>query len=667
MIMDTQEIMAEANRRSANDRDRMQMYVRCANEYFGHFGGQGVQAMNTDGRPVDRVSDLRASLRGRAGAPNLLMPMVDDFVSLKGQIPVMSVLPESDTQEAKDRAHLRSRILRAMWQNSHMTIQQPQSAWYLSTLGDTVYILEPLFPPKNPKDIDRDPIFEGGLKPPGVYITVVDPSMAYPNFRTGADREELEDLIVAWVTDGRVARNRWGVDVDPESDVQVLQFYSRTQKSTIVGMDRVEHTEHNLGFCPAQWMKNKPTGQHGQSDIASVLDVHEEFQIMARVSNDSLIQATYPLTWIKNVESFPDKLPTGPGAVIPITGDGAIGQLAPTAAPQAAQALMQTQRQHMEQMAGSSPVRTQASIDHSNISARTVHAVQGPMESRLESFQDVLGYHITSLNAKILLMLYKLPDFKNGPMTAYSVDKQTSVMGTTTKQTIDTFTPDDLDGWWRTDVEWESQSDRHENVVVGLQLLGNGIVPRTYVAQQAGIVDPELSIAQADAEKQMQAQMQAQAAPPGGPGEPGAEPGGVQAAAMQPADQAVAMMGGSGGGQPMPSPGTPPPGEAPPGGGVPPFPPMDMPPTAPGIGTPAAMQDPNEMIAQLLEPILPQLQGSIVAISPTPGGVSVTITDWKDSNRVRRALSPMGKVQLKVDPTAKATAAGPAGPVGAGV
>lgn len=648
MTLSVQQILDEAKRRQSNDESRMALYDRCENEYFGNGGDTAGRIAYADGRPaLERADSIRDSLRQRLGAPNLLMPMVDDFVSLKGDIPVMSVTPEDDSEQGRETAIKRSRILRAQWQNSNMEIQQLQAGWYLSVKGDAIYVLEPLFPPKNPNDIKTDPVYEGGLKPPGVYISVIDPRMAWPRFKSGTQRYELEDLIVAWMTDGRSAKERWPQLTCADDDtVEVFQFYSSVQKTTIAANQRVEHVEHNLGFCPAQWPRNKQTPRLGQSDIAAVLDVHEEYQTMSKVTNDSLILSTYLMTWIKGAENFPDRLPIGPGAVIPVAGDGAIGQLGPTAQPQSAQGIMQTQRQHLEQMAGSSPVRTQASIDHSNISARTVHAVQGPMESRISAFQEALGYHIKSLNAKILLMLWKLDGFKNGPMTAYTVESKWSAMGTKSQQFTDTFTPDDLDGWWRTSVEWESQSDRHENVVIGLQLQGQGIVPKTYVAQAAGIDDPEMAIKQAQEEAQTQQQP------------PQQDPGQVQQNAMQPSDQATSMLAGGQGGTPQPPPPGPSPGGAPPtppDAGGPGFPPLDTAPTQPGMGTPAPMQDPQEIVQQIQSSLQGQLQGQILDATIIPGGVQVTISNWQDSRMVKQAFKPLGKVKIVIDKSGSAT------------
>src|SRR5437870_3982771 len=201
-------LLDEVKRRKNKDAGRMAGYRACRAAYFGDRDGNqppSVEGMDSAGRATLRVLEIRKELAGRVGAPNLLTPIVDDYMYLRGSSPTNKVLPENEQDEAKEAANLRSKIIRAMWQNSSMDVQQLQSAWQLSCLGDSLYTLTPVFPSQ-----------VESFEPAGVYITVHDPATAYPQFRTGWNRLELEDVLIVEETTPEQAESEWNVQRSEE-------------------------------------------------------------------------------------------------------------------------------------------------------------------------------------------------------------------------------------------------------------------------------------------------------------------------------------------------------------------------------------------------------------------------------------------------------------------
>jgi hypothetical protein len=650
-----QGIIEEAEDRQSDQEtaNRFQQYKNGSDAYFNDYGSEGFRATFNDGRPAlqDTQADtMRNELgpRARAGG-SLIKSFVNDFVSIKGNLPLMTVDPEGAEEADFQTANDRTRLLQWVWDNSRMTTQFKRAAFYLSALGDAPITMDFLMPPKGSvkKDDDR---YEGGMKPPGIYLTVSHPGLALPLFRTGVDMGELEDLILVEELPVKRARAKWPTAVasdETKETVMVYHVYTRKSRVTVVGETMVSKYDHNLGFCPAQWIKNSENGRLAQSDIEGILDAHAEYQIMRTVTNDALIQSVYPVTWIKDVQAFPDRLPTGPGAVVPMGPTGSIGQLQPAANAGAGVELCGQMLSSIEQMVGSAPVRTESSINHSNTSSRAVHAVQGPMEGRLASQQDVIGQHIISLNAKIMLAYNKLDEFKN-----FEIEVPTKGKDGNKKMAM---TGSSFGGWWRNTVDWDAfaGSTRHERVVVALQLQGAEVVGKGFVAEQAGIrnADQEIKRAEAEAAAKMAQQQSAQGPPAGGP--PGAGgPEQQQGAIAAPSDQGISLgAGGSPGGPTQPAPaeaGAP--GAAPQG---PDFPPVETPPTQQGAGVAPVVTPIGVEIQKIADQNQIELAGDAYELQDS---IIVVLSNWKDSSRIKQLIKPIAngkKIVVQVKPKDK--------------
>jgi hypothetical protein len=288
----------------------------------------------------------------------------------------------------------------------------------------------------------------------------------------------------------------------------------------------------------------------------------------------------------------------------------------------------------IQRIAGSAPVRTENAIPGSNVSGKSVHAQQGPMETRLAASQTIIGYHLQSLNSKILYMLWGIDEFKNDVMNIYGTEKG--------KPYKIEFQGEELDGWTRNQVQWSALigSTSHERSVVGLSLKQADLGPDEWVLDQIGIEDSEMLITQARTEAkdrmQQQAMMQQAAQPPGG-----GAPGGSGSQAQTPSAGAPPPDGAAGPPQAQPPPGAPP---------LPGFPQVDTAPTQAGLGTPSPVPDVAGQINQTLQQVGDQLMGKVVNAAPTVGGVHITLdepdakSDHNDRMILRQAFAEMGRV-----------------------
>lgn len=541
---------------------RMSCYQRQSNAYFGVSSARQNTAMDTTGRPILRMGDLRSELRMRSGAPNLIQPIVDDMSGLKGKVPLQRVVPTSEDASALELAQKQTYLLKDVWERSAMDVQQRNAGFYLSCLGDVIYTLDPLLP-----DEATD------LEPPGVYITVHSPRLAYYRFRGGRYSQELAELWLTWQQSALEAASEFCIDLpgDPEKSVDVVVYYDKDCKQVLVDEKRVLAVEHNLGWVPAQWVPNKMAGDmKAQADISQAVEVHEEVQSLFLILGDATAEAVYAPIKVRDADNVAgDAIELGPRAVISVTATGDVTRVEPAPPPTAAQGLLQTLQEALFHVTGTTPVRVEGQMPGSNISGRMVHSVQQPQESRVNTFQDIIGHHIERLDQKILLMYGKIPELAGAELNIQGSDKG-KPYSITTKGS-------DLGGTARVEIKWDALigSSKHERLVMALQAFAQGLVPGSYVIEQLGEDDPDAILKKAQLEKIM-IQQYAQGlqppppagGPPGpggqsGPG-PGGDPGAQQQHIMQPMQGNVA---GAEGGNPAAGGGGPPGG---PGGGPPP-------------------------------------------------------------------------------------------------
>lgn len=630
MTLSAKDIIQEFNKRKGRSVARLAVYAACESAYYGEDQGIGAQkSMDGYGRPIQRLLLTRDELSMRGGAPNMILPVVDDRVAQRGRIPQMRVLPWQDDDESRERARSLSRVLRTQWLQSNMIVQAPEAAWYLSTKGDVLYTLSAVYP-----DSSR----EAAMTPPGVYITVVDPTMCFPRFSTGWNRYTLEDVIVHEQVDMFAAKEQWNVEQKGDDYIDVYHYIGKDYNCIVVRDQEVSRVDHGLGFCPAEWIRNKALARYGQSDIVQALDLHREYQVMFLVMSDSLVESTYSQLVIVDPQSTDEQFETGPGAEpIVVKQGGNVFRLQPNEPPRAALMIMNTAWEQLTRMTESTPIRSEGQIGGSNISGRAISAVQGPQQERVALQQIMLGHHYEHVNSMIMRMFYDLDAFKHAEMAAYGSDRN--------QPFVETFTGEDFHGWTRNEVRFGSPlgTNSHERSVVALNLHDKHLITGRRVLEEMEVDEPERELAAAKEEfleeaRQMQA-LQSAPSPQGG--------------------SAVSAGGGPGGsppagGQPGPSLQQPPvPADPAAGGqGAGPLPPFDPTPVAPGAsgeGAPSPLSNMGERLANAQRLAAFNMRGEIVNAAPIPGGVMVDITDSYDKAIVRNAYHKVGFQEVRIN------------------
>lgn len=635
----------EARRGSASD--RLEEYRRMTKPYFaGKDIDRQIVPGYADGRAAlkvqDRVDDID---NDQSRVLNMIPQIVDSIVAVRGINPKHSVRPEQHDDSGMEQALLRTRALREQHTHSRMLIQGAQLAFYLTAMGDGCIVLNP-----RTKADQKDTKTPDPFMPLGVYISVVDPSHAFPRFAFGEPGNDLVDLFCSWDISPADAKERYGVHIN--NTAQCVQYYSRTAKRVLIeGKDVIAPVEHNLGFCPAVWVFNKANdGRHAQADIRMGIDLNEQLGLIYSIWLGSALWAIHPIVHVHDREyvSTPSGAPEiGPGSTITTVQTGSVQLLTPQGHPEVAAAMMDTLVSSLHEVTGVSPIQTQGIIDRSNVSARSVSQQMSPMETRLMLSNSLLSERYELLNAKILLMLSDASLFKGVDFPLYGEDEQ----GTFNSS----FTSDDIGGWIRTQTRWDPSIgvSRHEILAMALQVFKESIVtgqmytyPFRLVLEAAGVEDPQAVMNEALTEaKKFMEEAKAASQPPGGAGQdggqggPGQPPGAMQdASALQ--QGGLSAAGPPGGGGPGGAPTQPmggPPGA---GGGapMPPFPPQDSAPSG-AMGTPAPVPDIQGMVAQALAGV--KLFGDYVAHGGPGNSIVVTVSDHRDVAQVRQALASL--------------------------
>lgn len=650
-LRSAKEISEQAVARSAEHGGRVRAYDRYARQYFGDADGQtfGAAALDNyaDGRPALRAPGETAASRSKRASPNYIKPIVKDLVAIKGAWPQVTVPPASPQDGDRDSAVLITRALRQQHEQSAMIRQQQRAGWFLVTFGECAYTLDPRTPEM--AKADPDP-----FKPIGVYFQVVSPREAFPKFQG----DELYDLFVIRRVTRREAREAYpGVPIPKGSGdegelVDVVHYYSKSERQTVVDGVRAYGIRHDLGFCPAEWASNEATDGHwAQGDIAGCVELHEEAQDLWKVHTDSVVFSVYPIVHIHEPDAGQGHVEFGPGAQYTTTGSGKIELLAPEANPQASAMIFEGALDNLMKQAGIAPIRLEGQIDRSNVSARSVDRQQAPMEQRLKLSMDLLGQTLSRLNSKCLLMLANVKELRKAEMELYGQDRE----GTYHQ----TFTGEQIGGWVRNVVSWESLTGttKEQRTMQALQLYkesalpdGSRMFPFEEVLARSGFDDPKEIMDRARAESaQHQQQPETQPipgagpAPPAGPqGGPPAEPGREQMSMAAGGPQGAPPGGGPGGPAPVqpPPPNGAPGNGAPPGGGpqIPGFPPVAAHQAGRGMGSPAPVPDIAGTVRTALSALA--LRGSADLVVRN-NALVVEVSDHRDVPQVKAALKPV--------------------------
>lgn len=597
-ILSTQDILDEYEYRKRRFADRDMHYVRLLDYYQGRNNGEGglpILTMNAQGRPLMRPVGESISAK-RTYSSQRLAPVVDDYAALMGRMPTARVEAPDPSPQGEQKADLLTKFLYSTYEISRMGYQQAQAGFFLSGLGDTVYVLEPE---------------ASKLR---VVWNVVSPRNCWPSFYHGYRRFEVFDLIISEVWSDRELRKQWGItpDNDRAENCTVITYISPHQRTVLVGTkkaQKVSHVEWDLDFCPAVWVFNKVTGMMGMSDIANSLDQQDFLDWCFNVAADGIVQNTYPVIAIKDpINVGQDQITIGPGApVIPLQASGDIIVRQTQGDMRAIEAMMAQTLQDINASTGSSQVRQEGQMKSSIITGRAVQNVQGPQSTRIEFKQQVLGDAIEAANTMTLAMQEKAPylsDFR-GPIFG-------NYKGRSFREEF--IASEDIDGWYRTKVTWQSLVGM--NLQQKTAIAYEGLVAKLWDDIEAreivGIEDPlgmrkrieSMMLAEAEMQKQIEPQQ-------------GQEQQGQQGQGGQPGQQ------GQGGGQ------------------------QEMTPPGPMMMRPFGMPNANPVAPDDYRKVLRAIQDKLRGTVWYAGNNLILISDYRDYGKVlgaARALNPQIRV-----------------------
>ena len=570
--------------------------------------GLPILAVNAQGRPLLRPIGENIH-RQRTYSSRRLSPVVDDYSALMGRMPTTRAEPPDNSEQGEQRAELLTKYLYSTYELSRMGYQQAQSGFYLSCLGDSVYVLEP----------------EGDLK--RVVWNVCSPRTVYPSFYNGYRRFEVFDAMISEVWSRRDLRRQWGIDAETEGpeDTTVLTYLSPGQRTVIVGIRYphvASHVEWDLDFCPVVWVFNKVTGYMGAADIAHSLDQQDFLDFAFNVWADGIVHLTYPMIGIKNPLNVGQDPPIiGPGAPpVQLHGDGDIIVRNTQGDPRAIEAIIGQTLQDMNAATGTSDVRQQGKMQSSITTGRAVQSVQGPQSTRIEFKQQVLGEAIEQANKMTLQMQEKAPVLREFKGPVYG-----NLRGVSFQEEFDASK--DIDGWYRTKVTWQSLvgMNLQQKAAVAAEGMQFKLWDDLEAREIVGVEDPigmrKRIESQLMADAHLQGQMTQAVEQPGQAG-PGGQPGPPQPG--QPSQQ--------------------------------PAPPLFRPPQAaqggaqptgqPGGAQPAPLP-PEQMLGKALEQIADKLKGSVWLSRGT-----VLISDSRDYSKVLeavRGVAPQTKVRQQAE------------------
>ena len=224
---DAAAILRDLQQREQRSRRRIDLYRDAHDEFFGYFTSQNVvRPMISDGRPIERLQQYRDWLDQRAGAPNFVPIIVEDFKALRGVLPAQKVKPRQESEEEHNLAEKWTRVLREQWDHSNMDLQAEEAGFYYSLFGEVLYLLEPVFP---------DEAQEKGCAP-GIYICVYGPEQVFPKMRQGWERFELESVAIVTEMTADEVQCKWPqYQHRGDVKVRVVYWYDENEKVILAG------------------------------------------------------------------------------------------------------------------------------------------------------------------------------------------------------------------------------------------------------------------------------------------------------------------------------------------------------------------------------------------------------------------------------------------------
>lgn len=414
---------------------------------------------------------------------NLVFEVCVKYQGFLSGLPMIRTFVERpDSRSARSRADLKQRVLYATWSQVNMNQQLNKIGWFGPLMGDSFLGIWP--------DFDRNT----------VRAIVRSPEHAYPvqNF----DGTKLDALLFKWkTTTGKAKRAFPGwsgpkagstSDATANAQIEILEYSDNDCFYRWVDKELVNGVEHNLGFnlfdqVPFIHVPGEPWN-HGA--VEQSVNLVEAGNALYSLVMQAMLENVFPRLILEDPMKFSETIDTGPGAVIPVNPGGKAYYLTPpTNALGEGIGVLQENERAIKQDT-SMPDASFGQFDASIITGKAINALQGAgTGSLVEMVQgNGIGAALENWNEKALTIYQRM--FKNEQV--YLEGVQPKLMSDLNPKAFAvSFKGAQLVGSPKNVVTFSPYIDQHGKLVMGLQALGAGLVPKSYVREQIGVTDSE--------------------------------------------------------------------------------------------------------------------------------------------------------------------------------
>ncbi len=617
---------------------------------------------------------------------NLLKGIVDDYVSLTGQMPDTKVPAPGTAPSDQEFADIVEKYHYGVWWSSAMVMQLKSMAWWGSVMGGCSAIVWPNF-----KKRHAEIRFIGPDKVYGV-MDMLDPfayssAVVVESFNIKSVRDYFPNVTAQRAIDQleSARQNYPNGSNGMNGRVEVVRWFDKNEVVTLLGREvtnirqrsqdekgkqieciaELGRARHDLGVCTVVPFQNImiPGEMRGMSDIEEAVGLNQHINFMLNADEEYVLNELYsPLVVVDPQKAPEDINPTSPNEVIAVNAGGSVSRLNSSGVGQQVMAAEMTRAQQLiEYVTGDPQIRTQGQMRGAN-SGRGIEKAQGPVFGRIDYRNDLNAYRLEKVNEISVMMT-----------TAMFGDDEIHLFGRKGRGAMfkTTIHGSDLQNYVYNKVMYPPLMGLgvEGRITAMLQLLGGNdpLIDRRTAIELIGLTDhPDEMMKLIDADKKrmvaFQKELQQEAQPSGGEQPPGPADVLQKQAALQHGATTAPAAGltpptppSPGGASPTGAPGgsaAPAPGSAGGGAAGPSLAPLDpsAPPTADVGQVSSGLEQPTALADQVRSIVLSVKVKAKTKVYLTEGKekVVVSVTDFTDAKKVRRAVYPIfgSKVQV---------------------
>src|SRR6266850_833826 len=400
MSLSTEEWIALADELKSTHAERNLDYWKLHNIYHGNYY-ENMRRNVQDGAGRLILRDTRRSMNERRPlVANLLKGIVDDYVSLIGQLPDIKVpAPGGDQAFADKMEHWHYGV----WHASAMLMQLKGMGWWNSVMGGCAGIVWPNFQRRHfvmrfvapymfygvPDLVEPFELSKAVIVEKFDYLSVKD---YYPGLDLSAVRDDLSERYYSYKGQDR--------------RIEVMKCFDKNEVVTIIAKKEVARVNHGLNFCLVVPIQNIfiPGELRGHSDIEQSIGLNEHINFMANAYEEYVLQDIYsPLVVIDGQKVPEDINPLNPNEVIPVNAGGDVKRLPAGHGVDIVDRESARTQAWIEHNTGDPKVRTEGRMQSSITTGRGIERAQGPHFGRIEYRHDILGFYLEKLNEKYTL------------------------------------------------------------------------------------------------------------------------------------------------------------------------------------------------------------------------------------------------------------------------